>query len=77
MIDYTRVLIGLIEDSSEDDPIKDSFVREVLCHQALRNACEGYPWWRLPAQQAAFYLVLRSRLVRLARVLTRLKRRGM
>lgn len=77
VIDYSRVLIGMIEDSSEDDETKDSFVREVLCHQALRNACEGYPWWRLPAQQAVFYLVLRSRSVRLARILTRLKRRGM
>lgn len=76
VIDYCRVLIGMIEDSSEDDATKDAYVREVLRHQALRNACDKYPWQKLPAQQAVFFLVLRTRSARPARALTRLKRGG-
>lgn len=47
---------------------------EVLAHPMLRHACQGYPWWRLPAQQALFYLVLKSRSGTLARSLTGLRR---
>lgn len=75
VLDYCRVLIGMIEDSVENDAAKTAYVREVLAHPALRHACEGYPWWKLPTQQAAFYLVLKARSVALARSLTRLKRR--
>lgn len=74
VFDYCRVLIGMIEDSMEDDAAKTAFVREVLAHPVLRHACEGYPWWKLPTQQAVFYLVLKARSVVLARSLTRLKR---
>lgn len=74
VLDYCRVLIGMIEDSMEDDAAKTAFVREVLAHPVLRRACEGYPWWKLPTQQAVFYLVLKARSVVLARSLTRLKR---
>ena len=35
---------------------------------------QSYPWWRLPAQQVLFYLVLKSRSGTLARSLTRLRR---
>lgn len=76
VIDYCRVLIGMIEDSSEDDTSKDMFVLEILRHQSLRNACDSYPWWKLPVQQAVFFVALRSRSVRFARTLTRLKRGG-
>ena len=74
VLDYCRVLIGMIEDSMEDDATKTAFVREILAHPVLRHACEGYPWWKLPTQQAVFYLVLKARSVVLARSLTRLKR---
>lgn len=76
IIDYCRVLIGMIEDSSERDSKKRSFVREVLQHQDLRNAIDGYPWWKLPTQQSLFYLIMRFRSVRIARLLTNLKRKG-
>lgn len=75
VLDYCRVLIGMIEDSTEDDAAKTAYVREVLAHPVLRRACEGYPWWKLPTQQATFYLVLKAHSVALARLLTRLKRR--
>lgn len=74
VIDYCRVLIGMIERSSEEDASKTAYVREVLAHPVLRHACQGYPWWRLPAQQAVFYLVLKSHSASLAHTLTRLKR---
>jgi glycosyltransferase involved in cell wall biosynthesis len=74
VLDYCRVLIGMIEDSPEDDAAKTAYIREVLTHPVLRHACEGYPWWKLPVQQAAFFLVLKARSVALARSLTRLKR---
>ena len=74
VIDYSRVLIGMIESSSESVASKKAYVREVLNHAALRRACKGYPWWKLPMQQAIFLLALKSSAVGLARVLTRLKR---
>ncbi len=75
IIDYSRVLIGMIEDSSEQNFSKRAFVGEVVKHQTLRNALRKYPWWKLPVQQAIFCLALKSGFVLPARVLTHLKRR--
>ena len=73
VLDYCRVLVGMIEGSSLDAFAKNSNVREVLNHPALHRACQGYPWWKLPTQQAIFYLLLNARSVGLARMLTRIK----
>lgn len=73
VIDYCRVLIGMIEESSEDVGDKEAYVREVVGHPALRRACADYPWWKLPLQQAIFFLVLKYRAASLARKLVQLK----
>ena len=73
VIDYCRVLIGMIEDSSEDMYDKKAYIREVVRHPALRRACADYPWWKLPLQQAIFFLVLKYRAASLARKLVQLK----
>lgn len=73
VIDYCRVLIGMIERSSERPEAKRSYIREVINHPTLRCACSGYPWWRLPLQQAFFFLVLKARSVSLARKLIQFK----
>lgn len=75
VIDYSRVLVSMIEESSEDDTPKSSYVGEVLRHGALRRALKGYPWWKLPAQQGVFYLALKFESVGAVRTLLRLKRR--
>lgn len=74
VIDYCRVLIGMIEGSSEDADDKEAYVREVIWHPTLRRACKGYPWWKLPIQQALFFLALKAMLPALALSLLRLKR---
>lgn len=72
-IDYCRVLIGMIEFSSEDNSVKNSYIDKVMRNPVLRRACSGYPWWKLPFTQSVFYLVLKFRSVRLARFLMQIK----
>lgn len=74
VIDYSRVLIGMIEDSAECNAVKNNYLYEIMWQPALIQACENYPWWRLPLQQAIFLLVLKSKSIKMARLLTRLKR---
>lgn len=74
VIDYCRVLIGMIEESNEHADDKEAYVREVIWHPTLRRACKGYPWWKLPIQQALFFLALKAMLPSLALSLLRLKR---
>lgn len=73
VIDYGRVLVRIIEASSLEDVEKVSYVREVLNQHALRRACRGFPFYRLPRRQALFFLVLRLRLVCAARLLMKLR----
>lgn len=73
VIDYCRVLIGMIEESSEGAGDKEAYVREVVRHPTLRRACARYPWWKLPLQQAVFFIVLKSQTTFLARKLVQLK----
>lgn len=73
VIDYCRVLIGMIEESSEDIDDKKAYIREVVRHPALRRACTDYPWWKLPLQQAVFFIVLKLQATFLARKLIQLK----
>lgn len=74
VLDYCRVLIGMIEDSSEEDVDKAAYVREVVAHPVLRHACERYPWWKLPTKQQVFYMCEKLRLVRISRALIRARR---
>ena len=73
VIDYSRVLIGMIEESSSDEAEKQRYVREVCEHPALARACKGYPFWKLPMAQAVFYLALRTKSVHFPRFLVKLK----
>lgn len=73
VIDYCRVLIGMIEFSSETDGEKNHSISRVLKHPVLRRACKGYPWWKLPMAQGAFYIALRLRSVWSVRGMTRLR----
>lgn len=74
IIDYSRVVIGMIEESSESNEAKKRYISEVLNHACLREAILGFPWFDLPVQQALFYIALRMRSVNLVRLMTRLKR---
>lgn len=74
IIDYSRVLIGMIEDSSETNLVKEAYTRDVMDCNALRKACSDYPWLKLPIQQGLFFLTLKWRRAQLALKLVRLKR---
>lgn len=73
VIDYSRVLIGMIESSSVAEEEKKIYVRKVLSHPMLRSACRCYPWWNLPIAQAMFYIALSLQSVWSVRTMMRLR----
>lgn len=75
VLDYCRVLVRMIENSTEGDSAKQAYVNEVLSHPVLRHACRNYPWWKLPFQQEVFFFALKLHLVGFARLLARLRDR--
>jgi hypothetical protein len=75
VVDYSRALIGMVEGSSSGEAEKRRYAREVCGGEALARACGGYPFWRLPAGQAAFFLCLRFRLAGAALLLARMRAR--
>lgn len=75
VIDYCRVLIGMVEESSSSEFEKRGYVQHICSCPDLANSCKGYPFWKLPAQQAVFYLCLRYRLVHLLRLLVKARKR--
>lgn len=75
VLDYSRVLINTIVQSGASESEKRGYVGEVLSHPTLRQACKGYPYWKLPTGQAMFYLTMKARSARLACALTRLRQR--
>lgn len=73
IIDYSRVLICMIEKSSENKNKKEDYVRETCGNPALRRACKGFPLWKLPFKQAAFCLGLKLQTVQLLRIMASTK----
>lgn len=76
VLDYSRALINTIEQSESSEAEKQEYVREVLEHPILRRACKGYPFWKLPFGQAAFYIAMKAKAVRLVRALMSMRHRG-
>lgn len=74
VIDYSRVLAGMIEDSSITVAQKREFIAEVVRSSFLRIALDGYPYWKLPWGQMAFFLSLQAKSTVLVRALVRLRR---
>ena len=74
VIDYTRTLISMIENSSEDSETKHELVQEAMAYPALRKACSNYPFWKLPLPQAVFCAAMKNEWAGLARALVRLRR---
>lgn len=74
IIDYSRVLMGMIEGSSSCEADKRRFVREVCRHPVLVRACKGYPFWKLPAEQAVFFVCMRLGLGSALRLLIKLRK---
>lgn len=75
IIDYCRVLIGMIEESSSTEMDKRRCIREVCRHPLLLRACKGYPFWKLPIMQGVFCVAMRLGLSRVARLLVKMKKR--
>ena len=73
IIDYSRVLIVLIERSALSKELKREYVRTVCNGLSLRRAVRGYPFWRLPLAQAVFFICLKMTLVRVLEVLVSLR----
>lgn len=74
IMDYCRALIGMIERSQNNGQDKKYYINEVLNNTFLRQACSGYPWWKLPFMQMTFYLCERFRLVGISRALVNAKK---
>jgi hypothetical protein len=70
------VLIGVIERSELNEKEKQGYIREVLQHPTLRHACKGYPFWKLPVGQAAFYVAMKAKNVQLVRALMKARQKG-
>lgn len=73
VIDYCRALLRMIETSSLSSPDKTKRIREVLHSELLVEACDGFPFYRIPPKQIMFYLCLRFGFHRMARLLLRLR----
>lgn len=73
IIDYSRVLVMLIARSSVAWDRKGELIDEACSSSALRAAQEGYPFWKLPATQAVFFIGLRARAVSLLMALVKLR----
>ena len=74
IIDYSRVLISIIEESSEGRKSKRAGINEVVNHSSLRRALAQYPFWKLPIMQAIFFGVLKLKSVTLVRLLVVLRK---
>lgn len=73
IIDYSRVLIRMIEDSGASEDEKREYVRDVCSRPALKKACEDYPFLKLPVMQAIFGMCMKYGHAGACRLLMRLK----
>ena len=74
VIDGARSLVRLVCDSSASPAAQNRLVKSVVQQSVAREACKGYPWWRLPVSQAVFMLCVRMRCAWAAMSLMRLRR---
>ena len=73
IVDYCRVLIGMIELSIGTEKEKNERVKKVIENPSLREACTRFPWWRVPFQQGVFFLTLKFRSVFFSRKILQLR----
>lgn len=73
IIDYSRVLIRMIENSGASEDERRGYARDVCARPALKEACEGYPFHKLPVMQAIFGLCMKYGYADACRLLLRLK----
>lgn len=76
VLDYSRDLVCLIGGLSVSGREKNELVARVCSGDALQRAAKGYPFWRLPLGQAAFFVLMRLRRPRALRALAWLRGRG-
>lgn len=69
IIDYTRALAEIIETSSQPVSYKKRLIREAFSNCYVRQACKGYPFWKLGFKQLVFFLCVRLNLIAIARLL--------
>jgi glycosyltransferase involved in cell wall biosynthesis len=77
VIDYCRVLIGMIESSDMEDTAKAVYIHYLVNNSIIHQACEDYPWWKLSVRQMIFYWTTRLGAVRSTRLLVRMRARRM
>lgn len=73
VIDYARALVRIVERSSLSNHEKSYCIRDICNNPNLLEACKGFPFWRLPFAQSAFYLCLQFHFVSIARLLVRIR----
>lgn len=66
IIDYTRGLFILIAASTMSENEKKDISKEMLNRSIFKIACEGFPFWRLPAKQMVFFLCMKHQWMNLA-----------
>lgn len=75
IVDGSRSLIRMIEDSTENRSEKQKAVSRTVNNPILRNAMKRYPFWRLPVAQTAFFFALKTKCVPLVRLFANARRR--
>ncbi|MGV8082860.1 MAG: glycosyltransferase family 2 protein [Coriobacteriia bacterium] len=70
IVDYARVLVGLVAASSEAPARKRALVGEVCANEHVARAARAVLASRLPAKQGVFLFGLRNKLARLLLLLT-------
>lgn len=76
VIDYSRVLIKMIEDAAIPVSKKREYIYLVTRSSYLRSSLTGYPYWRLPFGQMAFFVALKMGSIGIVRFLMRLRMSG-
>ena len=74
IIDYSRVLIGMIEDASIPASQKREYTAMVLGSSYLHSSLVKFPCWKLPIAQMLFCFALKTGSSGLARSLVKLRR---
>lgn len=75
IVDYTRVLVLLIEGSFEDNAIKNDYIRTVISNPLLLRACDEFHFSDFPIDQALFFAAVKRGHIEGLRLLAKMKLR--
>ena len=75
VIDCSRGMLSGIYSHVSEPSLSSSLAGKVLNSDYLSSATRGYPWWRLPAKQAMFFLALKAKSLSLIKAMVDFEQR--